>query len=118
MQIGELTRTRDGYAGQIKTITLDFAIRLVPADQSDTEGAPDYRVHLGEDGDGPEIGAGWNRTGERAGAYVAVQLDDPAFVQPLRANLFRSGADDPANHLIWNRPSRRESAAGKVDDRS
>jgi uncharacterized protein (DUF736 family) len=118
MQIGELTRTRDGYAGRIKTITLDFAITLVPADPTDTEDAPDYRVHLGEDGDGPEIGAGWNRTGERAGAYVAVQLDDPAFVQPLRANLFRSGADDPSNHLIWNRSSRRESATGKADDRS
>lgn len=118
MQIGELTRTRDGYAGRIKTISLDFEIRLVPAEHSDTEGAPDYRVHLGGDGDGPEIGAGWNRTGERAGAYVAVQIDDPAFVQPLRANLFRSGEDDREHHLVWNRPSRREGATGKADDRS
>lgn len=118
MQIGELTRTSDGYVGHVATMTLTAPIRLVPAEPSETEGAPDFRVHLGKDGDGPQVGAGWNRTGERAGAYVALQLDDPSFVQPLRANLFCSNPNGPDYHLIWNRPSKRESGAAKSDERS
>ena len=118
MQIGEFTRSPTGFVGRITTITLDFELALIPADASDTEGAPNYRVHAGADGDGPEIGAGWDRNGERAGPYVAVQLDDPAFVQPLRANLFRSGADEAAYHLVWNRSSKRESGPTKLEERS
>ena len=117
MQIGEFTRTPTGFIGRITTITLDFELTLVPTDASDTEGAPNYRLHFGPDGDGPEIGAGWDRNGERAGPYVAVQLDDPAFLQPLRANLFRSGADEAAYHLVWNRLSKREGGPAKPDER-
>ena len=117
MQIGEFTRTPTGFIGRITTITLDFELALIPTDASDTEGAPNYRLHFGPDGDGPEIGAGWDRNGERAGPYVAVQLDDPAFVQPLRANLFRSGADEAAYYLVWNRPSKREGGPAKPDER-
>ena len=118
MQIGEFTRTISGFAGRITTITLDFELALVPAEPSDTEGAPNYRVHLGSDGDGPEIGAGWDRNGERAGPYVAMQLDCPALVQPLRANLFRSGDDDAAHHLVWNRPNKRDGGTAKSDPRA
>lgn len=117
MQIGEFTRTAAGFTGRITTITLDVEVTLLPAEANDTEGAPNYRIHLGADGEGPEIGAGWDRNGERAGAYVAVQLDDPALVQPLRANLFRSGADDAAHHLVWNRSSRREGGPAKSGER-
>lgn len=118
MQIGEFTRTTSGFTGRITTITLDFELALLPAESSDTDGAPNYRIHLGPDGEGPEIGAGWDRTGERAGPYVAVQLDCPSFVQPLRANLFRSGADAAAHHLVWNRPSKREGGPAKSEERS
>jgi uncharacterized protein (DUF736 family) len=34
-------------------------------------------------------------------------LDDPAFVQPIRANLFQSGDDRTAWDLHWTRPPRR-----------
>ncbi len=91
--IGEFTRTKSGYGGRIRTLALDAALVLVPAEHSDAENAPDYRVHLGDDADGPEVGAGWKRTGEKAGEYVSLQLDDPTFAQPIRANLFQS-ADD------------------------
>jgi uncharacterized protein (DUF736 family) len=106
-QIGEFTRTPDGFAGRIHTLSLDVEVRLVPAESIDVENAPDYRIHLGADGEGPEVGAAWKRTGERAGAYVALVLDDPAFTQPIRANLFQSGRDGAACHLQWSRPSRR-----------
>ena len=105
--IGEFTRTKSGYGGRIRTLALDAALVLVPAEHSDAENAPDYRVHLGNDADGPEVGAGWKRTGEKAGNYVALQIDDPSFAQPIRANLFQSGGDKSAWVLNWNRPPKR-----------
>ena len=93
-QIGEFTRTKNGYAGHIRTLSLD------------AENAPDYRIHHGND-DGPEIGAGWKRTGEKAGDYVSLQIDDPTLAQPIRANLFQSTEDKSAWNLQWNRPPKR-----------
>ena len=49
------------------------------------------------------------RTGEKAGEYVSLQIDDPAFTQPIRTNLFQSGNDRSAFHLLWTRPSKREN---------
>ena len=61
----------------------------------------------GPDDDGPEIGAGWKRTGEKAGDYVSLQIDDPTFGHPIRANLFQSTDDKSAWGLHWNRPPKR-----------
>ena len=105
-QIGEFTRTKNGYSGRVRTLSLDIEMVLVPAEHSDTENAPDYRAHLG-DGDGPEIGAGWKRTGEKAGDYVSVQIDDPALGQPIRANLFQSAEGKSVWGLHWSRPQKR-----------
>jgi uncharacterized protein (DUF736 family) len=105
-QIGQFTRTRNGYSGHIQTLSLSAELVLVPAESSDAENAPDYRIRLG-DADGPEIGAGWKRTGEKAGDYVSLLIDDPALVQPIRANLFQSGDSKSAWVLTWNRASKR-----------
>lgn len=108
MQIGSFFRTADGYEGIIETATLDIRISIVPADPTDAEKAPDWRVHRG-DSEGPEIGAGWNETGERAGDYVSLRIDDPAFAQPIRAALFQNTGDKSAWSLRWNRqPKLRE----------
>jgi uncharacterized protein (DUF736 family) len=106
--IGSFTRTTDGFTGRLRTLTLDIELTLVPADHADAENAPDYRIHLGTDADGPEVGAGWKRTGERAGDYVALLMDDPTLTQPLRANLFQSDAKGKAFALLWNRPAKRD----------
>ena len=107
MNIGQFAATEDGYTGVLRTLTLDMEVLLVPAESSETENAPDYRVMFGSGDDEREIGAGWKRVGDKAGAYVAIQIDDPAFIQPLRANLFQA---DASNHvLLWNRSSRREN---------
>ncbi|WP_085467615.1 DUF736 domain-containing protein [Mesorhizobium australicum] len=109
-QIGQFTREQTGFVGRIQTLTLFRAIAVIPADPSEAENAPDYRVHARDDGSdeiGPAIGAGWKRTGERAGEYVALLVDDPALSQPIRAYLFR---DDEAGHgwsLHWSRPRDR-----------
>jgi uncharacterized protein (DUF736 family) len=107
-QIGRFTRTTDGFHGRIETLTLNVELCLVPADV-DAENAPDYRIHLGADGDGLEVGAGWKRVGERAGAYVSLLLDDPALPESINANLFQSNRDGQEHHLVWNRPSRRDA---------
>ena len=109
MQIGSFIRTANGFEGILESAMLDIRISIVPAEPSDAEKAPDWRVHRGDDGDGPEIGAGWNETGERAGDYVSLRIDDPAFAQPIRAALFQSTGDKSAWSLRWNRqPKSRE----------
>ncbi len=105
--IGQFSRTKSGYAGRVRTLTIDAELVLVPADNSDAENAPDFRIHLGPDDDGPEVGAGWKRTGEKAGDYVSLQIDDPTFGHPIRANLFQSADDKSAWGLNWNRPPKR-----------
>jgi uncharacterized protein (DUF736 family) len=83
---------------------------LIPVDKRDAENAPDYRIHLGDDDGtevGPEVGAGWKRSGEKAGDYISLRLDDPSFGQPIRANLFQANEAGTAFDLLWNRPPRR-----------
>ncbi|QSR17277.1 DUF736 domain-containing protein [Novosphingobium sp. KA1] len=106
-QIGTFTREQSGFTGHIHTFTIYREVTVVPAEPSDAENAPDYRIHHGND-EGPEIGAGWKRTGERAGEYIALLIDDPALPQPIRANLFRDDDAGSAWSLHWSRPQKRE----------
>ena len=108
MRIGTFIAADGGYAGHLHTLTLDIDLVLVPADPSDSENAPDYRVIAGSDDEAREVGAGWKQVGEKAGDYVSLQIDDPSFVKPLRGNLFSDEGN--AHVLVWSRPSRREKA--------
>jgi uncharacterized protein (DUF736 family) len=113
-QIGTFKRTKTGIWGRIRTLALDAELVLVPVDKRDAESAPDYRIHFGDvDGSqvGPEVGAGWKRTGEKAGDYISLQLDDPSFRQPIRANLFQADDKGMAFTLLWSRPPRRNETA-------
>ena len=49
-QIGQFTRETSGFTGRIETFTLFRDIAIVPADPSDAENAPDYRIHARDDG--------------------------------------------------------------------
>lgn len=109
MMIGSFQTAAHGYSGHIATIAIDAMIAIVPAQPSDSENAPQWRVLLGDADSGIEIGAGWDRTGERAGPFIAVQIDDPSLAAPLRANLLRSGQNPDEHHLLWTRPAARES---------
>ena len=109
-QIGQFTRDDNGFIGNLETLLLHQDIIIVPTEPSDAENAPHYRVHIfdGMNNEaGAEIGAGWKRTGEKAGDYVALLFDDPTFSQPIRANLFQSADDKSAWSLHWSRPPRR-----------
>ena len=105
--IGTFTATREGFAGRLHTLTIDRALPIVPAEAGDAGKAPDYRIIAGEGDETFEVGAGWKHVGDKAGAYVAVVIDDPALVQPLRANLFRT--DQHTHVLMWSRPARRSA---------
>lgn len=106
-QIGQFTRTPSGYSGQLRTLSLDLELTFVPSDNAESEKAPAYRIHL-RDEDGPEVGAGWKHSGERAGPFISVLLDDPVFPHPIRARLFQS--DDAGRDwgLYWTRPKKRD----------
>lgn len=108
MRIGAFVAADGGFAGRLHTLTLDIDLVLVPADPSDSEGAPDFRVIATEGDETREVGAGWKHIGDRAGDYVAVQIDDPSFVKPLRANLFKGEGN--GHVLVWLRQPRREKA--------
>ena len=96
-QIGTFTRGEDGvFAGTIKTLSLNIKARLVPADASSNDKAPDLRVLVGN----VEIGAAWRRTSKENTEYHSVKLDDPSFPAPIYANLV---AVDEGYALVWSR---------------
>lgn len=109
-QIGQFTRDEAGLIGNFGTLLLHQDIIIIPAEPSEAENAPDYRVHVFDgmnNETGTEIGAGWRRTGEKAGEYVALLIDDPTFLHPIRANLFRDDDAGNAWSLHWSRPRDR-----------
>lgn len=108
MRIGTFAPADGGFAGHLRTLTLDINLTLVPADAPGGENAPAFRVIAGEGENAHEVGAGWKHVGEKAGDYVSIFIDDPSFVQPLRANLFKG--DGNTHVLVWSRSSRREQA--------
>src|SRR3990167_1756075 len=102
--IGAFKRTDDGYAGTIRTMTINVKAAFVANDKNGNYKAPDFKVVAGE----REFGAAWKAKtkGEEPQEFLRVELDDPSFSAPLRAALFASGVDSAA--LVWSRV-RRES---------
>jgi uncharacterized protein (DUF736 family) len=113
MQIGCFEQSGDGFVGRLLTLTLDVPLRLVPTGFAGHGRAPDWRIHLADDGApegiGLEVGSGWNHDG-KAGGFIALQLDCPSFARPVRANLLRSHRDDAAHVLLWSPRLRRPKA--------
>ena len=105
-QIGHFTRTESGFEGRFRTLGIDEEMTLVPAEPSEAENAPKYRVLLGDE-DGLDIGAGWTHVGERAGEFVSITLYSPLLGGTFRANLFRAGDDGSAWVLNTVQPSRK-----------
>jgi len=102
--------TGDGYAGRIRLFGIDEAIVLVALDPGDAENAPDYRIHL-DDEDGPEVGGAWKRVGERAGDYIALEIDSPLFPSSFRPVLFRADDKGRTFRLSWTRLRSRDDRA-------
>ncbi|HET6523153.1 DUF736 domain-containing protein [Sphingopyxis sp.] len=109
MIIGIFRMSGDRYVGRLRSLTLDVELSIVPAPAMGDDGAPAWRLCLGSQGEGAETGVGWNRTGEVAGAYIALQINDPALTEPMRAHLLHSGQKDDNRYLLWSRFPIRES---------
>ncbi len=107
MKTNILEPAANGYAGDIRLFGIKETIALVAVEANDIENAPDYRVHLDNE-DGPDIGGAWKRVGERAGDYIALEIDSPLFSSPFRPVLFRADDDGRTFRLSWKRPRPRD----------
>ena len=97
--IGTFSAVKDGYAGTVRTMTLNARVRFVANDHKDGDGAPDFRIFAGN----TEIGAAWRKTKQGSEeTYLRVKLDDPALPQPIWGALLES-SDDGVVRLIWSR---------------
>jgi uncharacterized protein (DUF736 family) len=107
MQTNIFESTPGGYAGRVRLFGINEAIVLVALDPNDAENAPAYRVHL-DDEDGPDVGGAWKRVGERAGDYIALEIDSPLFPAAFRPVLFRADDNGRTFRLSWKRPRPRD----------
>jgi uncharacterized protein (DUF736 family) len=62
-QIGQFTRDKSGFTGRIQTLFFYRDLSLVPAESSDAENAPDYRIQSGDDKSAWVLN--WNRPPKR-----------------------------------------------------
>ena len=99
--------TANGYAGRVRLFGIDEAITLVETEPSAADNAPASRIHL-DDEDGPDIGGAWKRVGERAGDYIALEIDSPLFPALFRPALFQADDEGRTFRLAWKRPKARE----------
>jgi len=97
--IGTFRKTDDGYAGSIRTMTINVKANFVANDRNGNDKAPDFKIVAGD----RELGAAWKAKakGEDGQEFLRVEIDDPAFAAPVRAALFANGGDLSA--LVWNR---------------
>lgn len=102
IEIGRFTRTADGFAGTIQTLSLAARPHILAAEPSDKAKAPQWHIYL-ETAAGPRIGAGWNHKNEAAGESIHLIIDAPELSVPIRARLVPSGDDETEHLLLWAR---------------
>jgi uncharacterized protein (DUF736 family) len=96
IELGRFRRTDTGYAGALKTLTLEKELRIEPAPQT-SEKSPDHRLFSGE----AECGAAWTPD-EDNGTVLSLKIEDPALAAPIRARLVK-GRDEDDFVLLWRR---------------
>lgn len=94
--IATLKKIKDGYKGELRTLSLNAPVTLVPTGNNNDR-APDFQILAGDE---IEIGGAWERTSKSGNSYLSVRLDDPSFSAPVYANLIER---DGAHVLIWSR---------------
>lgn len=104
MQIGCFHPVDDGFAGRLQTLGLDVPLRIAPIADRANDKAPDWRIHLDETVDGPQVGSGWTHRSDGISGFIAVQIDCPSLAQPIRARLQPSRRQRHVHVLLWSRP--------------
>jgi uncharacterized protein (DUF736 family) len=103
--IGTFKADKDGYAGTIRTLSINAKVRIVANDHKQSSSAPDFRVFAGA----AEVGAAWRKKSvEDQSSYLRMRLDDPAFGEPIRCALIEK-ADDGILLLLWRREKTNDS---------
>src|SRR3990167_9794275 len=102
--IGAFKKTDDGYAGTIRTMTINVKAAFIANDKNGNDKAPDFKIVAGD----REFGAAWKAKskGDEPQEFLRVELDDPSFAAPLRAAPFSNGGDTRA--LVWTRSRTKE----------
>lgn len=97
--IGTFTKNDSGFAGTVRTLTLNVKVKLVPNDKGDSENAPDYRIQTTG---GYDIGAAWSKVSQAERPYLSVTLDDPSLPATIYARLI-ADEEGGKHSLIWSR---------------
>lgn len=113
MHIGTFEKVVGGFAGHLRTLSLDREVRILPADRKSTPAAPDWRVVLVGSETRIDVGAGWTRESAAVGAYIAIQLDCPSWARAVRASLLQSDSDPATYVLLWSRRKAHRRAHGE-----
>ena len=95
--IGTFTKTEDGYAGRLQTLTLDIQVTL-HSSTKEHEKSPDFKIRSANG----DFGAAWKRTSAAEREYLSCKLDDPTFPAPIYASLVL-GDDGENFSMIWSR---------------
>lgn len=96
MLLGIFSRTQGGFEGTVRTLTINLPVSLFEVQEPSAKG-PHFRVLAA----GVELGAAWRRMAQDTGKeYLSLKLDDPAFNQPIYANMVEA---DGNWRLIWQR---------------
>lgn len=97
--IGIFSKTADGYAGAIRTMTVNVKASFVANGKNDNAKVPDFRVMAGK----VELGAAWRvePKKEDVKSFLRVELDDPSFDAPISAALFENG-EEGKGALVWS----------------
>ena len=98
--IGTFTPNDSGFAGSIRTLTVNVKARIARVENPSDKG-PQFRVYAGS----VEFGAAWQKTSGEGRYYLSVKLDDPSFPAPIYATLSEGEGED-GFHLIWSRSNR------------
>src|SRR3569833_918923 len=99
MQIGILKNTGTGFAGHIKTLTLDIEITVEPNRKKQSDKAPDFHVINGT----REIGTGYKKTSVEGLEYINLKIDDPSLPYPIYCAIFPNTQREELT-VSWNRP--------------
>lgn len=101
--LGQVRRKKDGsFEGQLKTLSVQCSLKIIPVLEKPSEKSPDYRV-LGND---VEIGAAWRKIGKQSGEqYIAGSIATLELgKKPVYFNLGMAAGqnDEDVFALIWN----------------
>ena len=81
--IGTFTADKDGFAGTLRTLTLNVKVKAGAQRQGRQREGPDFRLQAASH----DIGAAWKKTSEAGREYISVTLDDPSFPSTVYARL-------------------------------